>query len=248
MFKEGFVMENEDHSPENSTEPAPSVKHFMQILNSYLLKLIKDPLRSGLAYFIAGLAVALVIGWGLFPMALYSKDEQPVSFSHVIHTNPDIVDGETEAERCAYCHSFRDDGSFTGIPDLSKCMDCHDDPESPLGESPEEKKFIEEYLAGQEEIPWHKYYEQPDCVYFSHIPHVKNGGIECKACHGDHGATETLPVYSKNRISGYSINIWGKNISGYKANTWDGMKMDDCAECHRKNGHEENNECFVCHK
>jgi hypothetical protein len=26
------------------------------------------------------------------------------------------------------------------------------------------------------------------------------------------------------------------------------MKMDDCAECHTKKGHEENNVCFVCHK
>jgi hypothetical protein len=26
------------------------------------------------------------------------------------------------------------------------------------------------------------------------------------------------------------------------------MKMDDCAECHAKKGHEENNACFVCHK
>ena len=45
--------------------------------------------------------------------------------------------------------ALEDDGSFTGIPALSKCMECHDDPESPLGESLEEKKFIEEYLAGR---------------------------------------------------------------------------------------------------
>ncbi|HBF43095.1 MAG TPA: cytochrome C, partial [Desulfobacteraceae bacterium] len=51
-----------------------------------------------------------------------------------------------------------------------------------------------------------------------------------------------------NRMTGYSINIWGRNIAGYKTNTWDRMKMDDCAECHTKTGHEENNACFVCHK
>jgi menaquinone reductase, multiheme cytochrome c subunit len=241
-------MENEDHSPEESNEQAVPAKEFIQILISYFVKQIKYPLKSGLAYFVAGLAAALVIGWVLFPMALYSKEEQPVKFSHAIHTNPDLVEGETEAERCAYCHSFRDDGSFTGIPTLSKCMDCHDDPESPLGESPEEKKFLEGYLAGQKEIPWRQYYTQPDCVYFSHIPHVKNGEIECKTCHGDHGSSESLPVYKKNRISGYSINIWGENISGHKTNIWDRMKMDDCAECHTKKGHEANNDCFVCHK
>jgi hypothetical protein len=247
MFKEGFLMENEDHSPEDSTEQAGSIKHLFHVLISYLIKMESAPLSSGLVYFTAGLVAALVVGWVFFPIALYSNDVQPVRFSHSIHTNPDIVDGETEAERCAYCHSFRGDGTFTGLPALSKCMDCHD-AESPLGESPEEKKFLQEYLAGEKEILWHKYSEQPDCVYFSHIPHVKNGEIECKTCHGDHGSMDSLPIYRKNRISGYSINIWGENISGYKTNTWDRMKMDDCAECHTKNGHEENNDCFVCHK
>jgi hypothetical protein len=57
-----------------------------------------------------------------------------------------------------------------------------------------------------------------------------------------------LPVYQQNRITGYSRNIWGYRISGLKKNTWDRMKMDDCAECHKKMGHENNNSCFVCHK
>ena len=215
---------------------------------SYLKRLITDPLRSGSAYFLGGLVAALLVGWVLFPMALYSKDEQPVKFSHAIHTNPDVVDGKTEMDRCAYCHSFRDDGTFTGIPGIEKCMECHSDPASPLGKHQEEKAFLEKYVTDQKEIPWKSYYQQPDNVYFSHIAHVKNGKLDCQACHGDHGKTEILPVYEKNRISGYSRNIWGRNISGYEKNTWDRMKMDNCAECHTKKGHEENNECFVCHK
>jgi len=244
-------MENQDHHPEKSSKQHGSAKHFLHILTVYLLKLISNPLRSGLAYFIVGLVAALIIGWVFFPMVLYSKDEQPVNFSHAIHTDPDIVDGtegDTEAERCSYCHAFRDDGSFTGIPGLSKCMECHEDPESPLGENTEEKKFLEEYVADNKEVEWHKYYEQPDNVYFSHISHVKNGKIDCHICHGEHGSSDSLPLYKQNRISGYSINIWGKNISGYKTNTWDRMKMDDCADCHTKNGQEDNNDCFVCHK
>jgi hypothetical protein len=72
--------------------------------------------------------------------------------------------------------------------------------------------------------------------------------MECRTCHGDHGKTMVLPAYEKNRISGYSINIWGKNIAGIKTNSWDRMKMDDCADCHTKKEHEEDNACFVCHK
>jgi menaquinone reductase, multiheme cytochrome c subunit len=238
-------MENQVPSQDKSTGKSGLKPN---ILITYLIRLIFNPLKNGLAYFAAGLIAALFAGWVLFPMVLYSKDEQPVNFSHAIHTNPDIVEGATESERCAYCHSFRDDGTFTGIPKLSKCVECHSDPESPLGKREEEKAFLEKYVAGQKEIPWHIYYQQPDCVYFTHIAHVKNGKLDCHACHGDHGKEESLPLYEKNRISGYSRNIWGKNISGYEKNTWDKMKMDNCAECHTKNGHEENNECFVCHK
>jgi menaquinone reductase, multiheme cytochrome c subunit len=240
-------MEHQDHLPEQSFK-GKAIRHFPKVLMSFILETVSHPIKSGLIYFTGALIGALLIGWVVFPMVLYSKDEQPFNFSHAIHTNPDIMSGETEAERCANCHSFRDDGTFTGVPKLAKCMECHENPESPMGKSLEEKKFLEEYVAKQKEIPWHIYYQQPDNVYFSHIPHVKNAELDCKTCHGNHGSTDTLPVYKQNRISGYSINIWGKNISGYKKNTWDRMKMDDCAECHTKKGNEKNNECFVCHK
>jgi len=204
-----------------------------------------------LIYFFAGLIPSLFIGWILFPVALYSSHQQPINFSHSLHLDPERVDGiegDTDLEKCLFCHTFRDDGTFAGIPRLGKCMECHDDPESPLGDSPGEKEFLKEYVADEKEIPWLSYSRQPDCVYFSHIAHVKMGKQDCKTCHGDHAKTDRLPVYKENRLTGYSINIWGKNIAGYKANTWDRMKMDDCAECHSKKGHEEKNACFVCHK
>lgn len=241
-------MKNKGLSPDQPTKKRGRI---INILMTYSVNLFSAPLQNGLLYFVGGLAAALLIGWVLFPMLLYSKDEQPVNFSHAVHTDPDIVDiieGDTDAERCSFCHAFRDDGSFTGIPKLETCMQCHDDPESPLGETPEEIEFLEEYVADLKEVSWYRYYEQPDCVYFSHIPHVMNGEINCRTCHGDHSNSDNLPAYEKNRISGYSRNIWGKNIVGIKANTWDRMKMDDCAECHKINSHEENNKCFVCHK
>jgi hypothetical protein len=167
-----------------------------------------------------------------------------------LHIDPDRsgIEGETEAEICLSCHSFREDGTFAGIPKLETCMMCHDDPESPMTETEAEKIFLSEYVANEKEIPWLSYYRQPDCVFFSHIAHVKMGELDCKVCHGDHGKSETLPQYKANRLTGYSIKIWGENIVGYKSNTWDRMKMDDCAECHTDKGHEENNACFVCHK
>jgi hypothetical protein len=55
-------------------------------------------------------------------------------------------------------------------------------------------------------------------------------------------------MFKANRLTGYSIDIWGRNIAGFKSNTWDRMKMDDCGECHAENAPPENNACFVCHK
>ena len=217
-------------------------------LVSFYAEVITYPLKSGLAYFLAGLVPALIVGWILFPLVLYSAQPQPINFSHAVHTDPDIIGEDTELETCLYCHSFRDDGTFVGLPTLEGCMECHDDPESPMGEDQEEERFLAEYVANEKEIPWLVYSRQPDCVYFSHVAHVMMGEIECRTCHGDHGKSEELRVYKKNRLTGYSIDIWGKNIAGFKKNPWDGMKMDDCADCHTKSDISENNACFVCHK
>ncbi|MBN2124582.1 MAG: cytochrome c3 family protein [Deltaproteobacteria bacterium] len=240
---------------ENRANPSdkPSIggwiTSLLGLVASYYSELISHPLRSGLVYFLGGLVPALIVGWILFPMALYSKQPQPLNFDHALHTDPDVgIEGETVTERCLYCHEFREDGTFAGIPKLEKCTECHDDPESPMGDHPEEETFLKEYVANEKEVPWLSYYRQPDCVYFSHIAHVKMGEVSCGECHGHHGELEQLPPYEKNRLTGYSRNIWGRNIAGYKTNTWDRMKMDDCAECHTRKGHTENNACFVCHK
>jgi hypothetical protein len=243
-------MENNENSP-GKFQIREWALSFIHTVLKYFAELVSNPIGSGLAYFAAGLIPALFIGWILYPMALYSNQEQPINFSHAIHTDPDItegIEGDTDLERCLYCHSFREDGTFAGIPELEICTECHDDPGSALGESAEEERFLEEYVAHEKEVPWLIYSKQPDCVYFTHIAHVEMGKIDCQTCHGYHGEAHNLPEYKKNRLTGYSINIWGKNIAGLKANTWDRMKMDDCAECHTQKGREDNNACFVCHK
>ena len=243
-------MENQTHSSEKSPKGG-WISSLIELVLSYYAYIISQPFRSGLFWFLGGLVPALFVGWILFPMALYSEQPQPMNFNHALHLDPEKVDGiegETEAEKCLFCHYFRDDGTFAGIPKLEDCMMCHDDPEYQLGESEQEKAFLETFVAEEKEIPWLSYYRQPDCVYFSHVAHVKMGDMECSECHGDHGTSERLPAYKANRLTGYSIDIWGRRISGIKKNSWDRMKMDDCAECHSENGLEENNACFVCHK
>ena len=195
-------------------------------------------------FFIIGLAASLIVGWVVFPKLLYSQKRQPVDFNHALH-NELVEDG------CESCHFFREDGSYHGVPKLEQCIECH---EEVNGEDPEEARFVNEYVANEREVPWFIYSRQPQNVFFSHAAHVKMGEMDCVTCHGHIGESESLRVYQENRISGYSIDIWGKNISGIKRNSWDRMKMDDCSECHvRENVNQHSVQtlkggCFVCHK
>ncbi len=195
-------------------------------------------------FFFIGFLASLAVGWILFPALLYSKKSQPFNFNHQAHL--DMVD-----EGCESCHYFREDGTYAGVPKLAQCIDCHEEVQ---GDSEDEATFVNEYVTPGREVPWLIYSKQPDCVFFSHTAHVKAGGMECKTCHGDIGTSTTLKDYEENRITGYSRDIWGKNIAGIKKHEWDRMKMDDCDECHKKKGVERSSvqthrdACFVCHK
>jgi len=195
-------------------------------------------------FFILGLVASLIVGWVIFPRLLYSKKQQPVSFNHALHN--ELVDGG-----CQSCHFFREDGTFSGITRLAQCIDCHREVQ---GDSPGEQKFVEQYVFRGREVPWLIYSKQPDCVFFSHAAHVKLAKMDCVTCHGPIGQSEQLKPYEFNRITGYSRDIWGRNIAGIKRHTWDRMKMDDCAACHRKNNVKQTSAqtrrgaCLVCHQ
>jgi len=195
-------------------------------------------LGLGVVFFIVSFAIFFSIGTFLFPKLLYSKKEQPFNFDHELHVS--------EAGGCDSCHFFRDNGSFSGIPKLESCMECHSD--EPLGETEDEAVFVEEYVAKEKEVPWLVYARQPDCVFFSHAAHAQGEkSMDCKTCHGPIGESTKSRPYEENRLTGYSRDIWGKSIWGFKKNSWDRMKMDDCADCHKEQmGHQ--GFCFQCHK
>lgn len=229
-------------SANSSNKPLTSHEKSVPAMERYASK-------GGWICFLAGFIGALILGIYIYPMVLYSSQPQPMNFNHALHMGDNSgISGDTETEKCLYCHELRSDGTFVGIPRVNKCIECHADPESPLGSTEAEAAFLKDYVAEGKEIPWLSYSRQPDCVYFSHIAHVKMGQLECVVCHGPHAKTEVIPVQKTNRLTGYPIGIWGENIYGFKTNTWDRMKMDDCAECHTEKGYKQNNECFVCHK
>lgn len=190
----------------------------------------------GGALTILGLATGLLAGWVALPALLYGRQEQPLPFNHQSH-----VEGAGMA--CEDCHAFAADGSFSGIPTIDGCADCHGEVQ---GGTEAERRLVEEFVAAGREIPWRAYARQPDNVYFSHAPHVRRAGIECRRCHGDRGLSTDSPAYEFNRITSYSRAIWGPRIAGGGPNEWDSMKMGACVKCHAERGVRDH--CLMCHK
>ena len=180
--------------------------------------------HRGRVLFLSGMGLALLGGWIGFPRALYQSRPQPVEFSHQVHT-------QAGGMKCEDCHTLRADGSFAGIPALSKCAECHS---VAMGNTAAEKKFIDQYVTPGREVPWAVYARQPENVYFSHAPHLKIAKLPCQRCHGEYGGAAAARLYQEDRISGYSRDVWS------------GMKMDDCDACHHAHGAQSS--CLDCHK
>ena len=191
---------------------------------------------GGKIAFASGMLVALAGGWLAFPRILYQTRPQPVDFSHQIHA-------EKAGAKCEDCHSFRDDGTYAGIPTLDKCSGCH---AVAMGTTAAEKNFIDNYVTPNREPAWLSYARQPENVYFSHASHVKLGHLKCEQCHGNEGGATGLRPYQWDPISGYSRDIWGRPVGKLGVRTEGGMKMDDCVDCHRRRGLEHS--CLGCHK
>ena len=172
---------------------------------------------GGIVFLLAGFILASIVGWVVFPKVLYSQKTQPINFSHAAHQD----------NACEDCHYFKEDGTYSGTGQTESCAECH---ESAMTDSEDEAILISEYIEKEKPIPWLTYAWQPDNVYFSHAPHQKEG-IECVRCHRDVSSETKLPVYSENRLTGYSKST---------------MKMIECEKCHAEQ--KASNACQMCHK
>ncbi|MDL2316513.1 cytochrome c family protein [Desulfovibrio sp. OttesenSCG-928-A18] len=208
--------------------------------------------------------MALAFGWWVFPDLIFSKQSQPFYFSHNIHM-------EKVGTVCSDCHSFRADGSFTGVPALGTCAGCHGEiqtDEPSAASTPAEKAayeaekfFVEEYVAKGREVPWLRHQYQPDNVFFSHAAHFS----KCYSCHltmkgslslGTPDNPDKLCMTCHPSLAELDKNIpVAVNVlTDYSAST---MKMWECERCHALPGHfyndgkgrtAANNACYTCHK
>ena len=152
----------------------------------------------------------VVLGFGAAGMS-YKRVTQPLAFNHKLHVDTGL--------ECVDCHRYFDTQTFSGLPTVEDCMDCHDEA---LTSSPEEEKIRVAAAAG-EELAWNRLYEMPDHVYYSHRRHVAAGGLECATCHGPIAETTEPPTRPLRTIS-----------------------MAFCMDCHQQNAITE--DCLACHK
>lgn len=197
-----------------------------------------------LGFFLSGFVLCHFAARFLEPALLFASHKQPVAFSHEMHG------GDMEIS-CDTCHFFYEDGSWSGIPMLDVCADCHSEL---LGESEAEEKLVKEYIEKDEEINWALYFRQPQCVSFSHSSHVRRAKLACETCHGPQGLSGNKTEYLINRITKYTHVIYddesskslGTIIKKKEKAVWGTMGMDECAACHWARG--TSTACFICHK
>lgn len=112
--------------------------------------------------------------------------EQPVPFSHEIHSGVDGID-------CRYCHTSVESSAFAGIPPTETCMNCH---RAIRADSPNLELVRKSWETG-EPIQWNRVHDLGDYVFFNHSIHV-NKGVGCVTCHGR--VDQMSVVYAENAL------------------------------------------------
>jgi len=161
--------------------------------------------------FLLGLAAGFLLLFLFINLGFGSKTEQPISFNHKKHLEQGL--------ECDSCHRYFKTQTFSGIPGVATCLECH---QEAITKSAEEEK-IRQFAKKGERIPWKRIYEEPDYVFFSHRRHVVLGKIPCQTCHGKMQDIERPP--SKPYVR---------------------MTMNWCMGCHTEN--RVTNDCLACHE
>ncbi len=157
---------------------------------------------------------ALVLG-ATWLYASQRVPPQPLEFNHYVHV-------QQLGLSCLYCHSNAPRGQSAGLPQVNRCIACHNqlEPKSPA------TRALQKYAENGEAIPWVPVAIQPDFVYFSHAPHVQRG-ISCQTCHGEVGqSTVAQPI--KNQNMGWCLSCH-KNMSTPERF----VQLSSCEACHK---------------
>jgi len=160
------------------------------------------------AFVLFGFAAA---GAGFFVATRRAPAVQPIAFNHRKH----VVDNGMS---CSDCHQSYQTETFSGMPDVSTCALCHEEPQ---GKSAQEKNLVGLIRDGRS-LEWQRLFRQPPHIFFSHRRHVVKAGLVCETCHGGIGRASSPPQTVKR------------------------LTMNDCIACHVKRGAA--TDCTTCHR
>jgi hypothetical protein len=113
----------------------------------------------------------------------YAPD-QPIKFSHLIHS------GENEID-CKYCHFTADYSQSANIPSNNVCLNCHNVVRTGTNSGSFEINKIHKAVATGQPIEWIRIHKLPDHSVFNHAQHVNAGQLDCAECHGE---VETMHI------------------------------------------------------
>lgn len=131
--------------------------------------------------------ILLFLFYFYVPPASDTGPEQPIAFSHRVHTGVKEI-------QCRFCHPYVDRSRFPGIPPVEKCLYCHKYIIAGHPEIQKEHKYFNTKIP----TPWVKVNYIPEHVFFNHKRHVKKQ-IDCRECHG---AVETM-----DRLKGVNFEM-----------------------------------------
>ncbi len=137
------------------------------------------------------------------------KPQQPINFSHRIHTGKVGL-------KCIKCHQYAALSPRAGIPAVKICADCH---QKVAKDKPEIKKLMS-FWNKSKPIPWNKVHSLPWHVRFTHKRHIK-AGIDCSVCHGDVRSMETVRQVRSLEM-GWCVKCHKQNEASF-----------DCLPCHK---------------
>lgn len=117
--------------------------------------------------------VALFLYYFYMPPAADIGPEQPIPFSHRLHSGIKEI-------QCRFCHPYVARSIHPGIPPVEKCLYCHN------YIIPKHPQILKEhrYFHTATPTPWIKVNYLAEHVVFNHQRHIKKE-IACRQCHGD---------------------------------------------------------------